>query len=335
VLVVRNDVQMLNEMEKTKILAFRDAMYSQASSGRSGAQGVLVRNDRMGEQFKNLVDYLTIDRHGCASSGAARALWEGMTNDVFFTMLLSHVDVDTSGASHLSKSKQLVGLCTAFHPDAWRGPVSCDTLTTEIHLALETSPASYTVEVERLTVKEVLRVWKFSKQPVLIIMARELDLALNSGRNPVGQESGTHARPFPAFLRQVRTLLNGFHKSFVHLQSLGFLAPASDGFSRSAEDWAKLTKPRAIAAVAVEGEQTLAAVSTQIVRPLAKGKKPYPTDPALLCNMCGRKRHGPDGCFLKLTRTQTKTLLRVLQCLQRERRIKISFLSPIEYQIEW
>jgi hypothetical protein len=93
--------------------------------------------------------------------------------------------------------------------------------------------------------------------------------------------------------------LNGFHKSFVHLQSLGFLAPASDGFSRSAEDWAKLTKPRAIAAVAVEGEQTLAAVSTQIVRPLAKGKKPYPTDPALLCNMCGRKRHGPDGCFFK------------------------------------
>jgi hypothetical protein len=179
---------------------------------------------------------------------------------------------------------------------------------------LETSPASYTVEVERLTVKEVLRVWKFSKQPVLIIMARELDLALNSGRNPVGQESGTHARPFPAFLRQVRTLLNGFHKSFVHLKSLGFLAPASDGFSRSAEDWAKLTKPRAIAAVAVEGEQTLAAVSTQIVRPLAKGKKPYPTDPALLCNMCGRKRHGPDGCFffLKLTRTETRTLLRVL-----------------------
>ena len=121
-----------------------------------------------------------------------------------------------------------------------------------------------------------------------------------------------NARPFPAFLRQVRTLLNGFHKSFVHLQSLGFLAPASDGFSRSAEDWAKLTKPRAIAAVAVEGEQTLAAVSTQIVRPLAKGKKPYPTDPALLCNMCGRKRHGPTAIFLKLTRTETRTLLRVL-----------------------
>jgi hypothetical protein len=91
---------MLNDMEKPQILAFRDAMYSQASSGRSGAQGILVRNDRIGEQFKNLVDYLTIDRHGCSSSGAARAIWESMMNDVFFTMLLAHVDVDTSGASY-------------------------------------------------------------------------------------------------------------------------------------------------------------------------------------------------------------------------------------------
>ena len=83
VLVVRNEVQMLNVMEKPQILEFRDAMYNQASSGRSGAQGILVRNSRMGEAFKTLVDYLTIDRHNCSSSVGARALWEGMINEVF------------------------------------------------------------------------------------------------------------------------------------------------------------------------------------------------------------------------------------------------------------
>ena len=101
------------------------------------------------------------------------------------------------------------------------------------------------------------------------------------------------------FLRQVRTLLNAFHKSFVHLHSLGFLAPGSDGFSRSAEDWAKRDKPKAIAALAVDDEQTLAAVSNQVLRPTVKGKKSVPTDPNLLCHLCGRKRHGPDGCFFK------------------------------------
>jgi hypothetical protein len=52
VLVVRNEVQMLNVMEKPQILEFRDAMYNQASSGRSGAQGILVRNSRMGRRLR-------------------------------------------------------------------------------------------------------------------------------------------------------------------------------------------------------------------------------------------------------------------------------------------
>ena len=308
VLVVRNEVQMLNLMEKPQILEFRDAMNSQASSGRLGSQGILVRNSRMGETFKTLVDYLTIDRHGCSSARDARALWELMTNDEFFTMLLSHVDVDTSGANHLNKAKQLVSLCTGFHPDALRGPVCCDRLTTDIHLALETSPASYTIEVEKTTVKEVLRVWKLSKQPILVVIGKELDLNLY-GANSFGSqgmvtESGTHARPFPVFLRQMRVLLNEIHKKFVALNSLGLLAPGSDGLSRSPEDWVRLTKSRAtsiaaIAAATVDTELTVAAISNTILRPSGKVPKRPTSDPANCCSMCGRRKHGPDGCFFK------------------------------------